>query len=131
MRNLPVTLYSGEAFDSNVGIIIPNNPLHRPAIWAFCQSSEYSTAVRQIDQKIGVANPTLVKVPFDLEHWQKVADVDDPLPEPYSNDPTQWLFKGNPVDSTEPLQVAVPHLLAYPCRDKKPQKPDPYPAQRG
>src|SRR5260370_23700954 len=131
MRNLPVTLYSGEAFDSNVGIIIPNNPLHRPAIWAFCQSSEYSTAVRQIDQKIGVANATLVKVPFDLEHWQKVADVADPLPEPYSNDPTQWLFKGNPVDSTEPLQVAVARLLGYHWPQQKSDKPDPYPAQRG
>ncbi len=131
MRNLPVTLYSGEAFDSNVGIIIPNNPLHRPAIWAFCQSSEYSTAVRQIDQKIGVANATLVKVPFDLEHWQKVADVADPLPEPYSNDPTQWLFKGNPVDSTEPLQVAVARLLGYHWPQQKSDKLDTYTVKGG
>ncbi len=36
-----------------------------------------------------------------------------PLPEPYSNDPTQWLFEGHPVGSTEPLQVAVARLLGY------------------
>jgi hypothetical protein len=113
MANLPVTLYSGEAFDSNVGIIIPNYPIHLPAIWAFCQSPDYRIAVRQIDQKLGVANATLVKVPFDLEYWQKIADEAGPLPEPYSYEPTQWLFKGNPMDSTEPLQVAVARLLSY------------------
>lgn len=37
----------------------------------------------------------------------------EPIPEPYSNNPTQWLFGGNPVDSTEPLQVAVARLLGY------------------
>ena len=42
-----------------------------------------------------------------------VADTAGPLPEPYSNDPTQWLFAGHPVGATEPLQVAVARLLGY------------------
>jgi len=62
---------------------------------------------------MNVTNATLVKVPFDLEYWQQVADEAGPLPEPYSNDPTQWLFKGHPVGSTAPLQVAVARLLDY------------------
>lgn len=113
MGNLPCTLYTGELFDTNCSPIIPKNPAHLPAIWAFCQSPQYNEAVRRIDQKLSVTNATLVKVPFDLAYWQKIADEVGPLPEPYSNDPTQWLFKGNPVGSTNPLQVAVARLLGY------------------
>jgi hypothetical protein len=35
------------------------------------------------------------------------------LPAPESNDPTQWLFDGNPVAAADPLQVAVARLLGY------------------
>jgi len=37
----------------------------------------------------------------------------DGLPEPWSDDPTQWLFEGRPEVATEPLQVAVGRLLGY------------------
>ncbi len=62
-----------------------------------------------------VPTATLVKVPFDLEHWQKVAaeKYPDGLPEPYSDDPTQWLFNGSVTQTPEPLQVAVARLLGY------------------
>jgi len=55
----------------------------------------------------------MVRVPFDLDHWQSIADEAGLLPEPYSDDPTQWLFKGQPATSTVPLQVAVARLLGY------------------
>lgn len=115
MRAIPVTLYTGEAWDNNTAVIIPHNPAHLPAIWCFCSSPEYNEAVRKIDQKLNVTNATLVKVPFDLEYWQKVAAEKYPngLPEPYSDDPTLWIFHGHPAFSTSPLQVAVARLLGY------------------
>jgi len=124
--HLPVTLYTGEAFDTNCSPIISKNPSHLPAIWAFCQSPKFNEAVRQIDQALKVTNATLLKVPFDLECWQKVADAAGPLPEPYSNDPTQWLFNGLPVDSTAPLQVAVARLLGYSWPQQKLEALDAY-----
>jgi hypothetical protein len=75
----------------------------------------------------------LVKVPFDLEYWTKVATEKYPngLPEPFTDDPTQWLFHGHPcgsvvwdeetkrlaigadrTDSTV-LHVALARLLGY------------------
>ena len=36
-----------------------------------------------------------------------------PLPEPWSDDPTQWLFERRPEVSTLPLQVAVRRLVGY------------------
>jgi hypothetical protein len=113
MSSLAATLYSGDIFDMNVAALVPKQTSWLPAIWAFCSSPEFKIAVRRIDQKVNVTNATLVKVPFDLERWQKVADEAGPLPEPYSDDPTQWLFKGDPTDSTEPLQVTVARLLGY------------------
>jgi hypothetical protein len=64
---------------------------------------------------MNVTNATLVKVPFDLAHWQKVAAERYPngLPKPYSDDPTQWIFHGHPKPATDPLQVAVARLLGY------------------
>ena len=69
MRDLPVTLYSGNKFDISCTPVVPHNPDHLPAIWCFCSSPEYNEAVRRIDQKLNVTNATLVKVPFDLDRW--------------------------------------------------------------
>ncbi len=115
MRELPVTLYSGEKCDSNAAVICPKDQKHVPAIWAFCSSPDFNMAVRKIDQKVNVTNATIAKIPFDLAHWQKVAAEKYPngLPKPFSGDPTQWLFNGHPKDSDHPLQVAVARLTGY------------------
>ena len=62
-----------------------------------------------------MTNATFLKVPFNLEYWQEIASEEYPngLPEPYSEDPTQWIFHGHPAVSTNPLQVAVARLLGY------------------
>lgn len=115
MNILPVSLYTGETFDSNIAVIFPKEQFLVLPIWTYCQSNEYHNEVRRIDQKINVTNATLVKVPFDLEHWTKVAEEKYPngLPKPYSDDPTQWIFHGHPAASDEPLQTAVARLLGY------------------
>jgi hypothetical protein len=117
LRDLACTLYDGDAFDTNVAVIVPTNPDDLPAIWTFCSSPEFSRSVRQIDMKKNVTNATMVKVPFDLMHWQRVAAAKYPngIPEPYSDDPTQWLFHGHPVfaePGTE-LHVALARLVGY------------------
>ena len=88
-------------FDTNVSALPVNDLSHLPAVWCFCSSPEYHEAVRRIDQKLNVTNATLVKVPFDLDHWTRVAEEQYPdgLPLPYTNDPTQWIFHGHPCGS--------------------------------
>lgn len=133
MREIPVTLHTATSFDNNTATIILKDQTHLPAIWCFCASPEYNQAVRQIDQSLKVTNATLVKVPFDLDHWTEVAEEKYPngLPKPYSDDPTQWIFHGHPCGSVvwdeekkwtahgplrrndTVLQVAVARLLGY------------------
>ena len=115
MRNLYACLHIGAMHDKTTGVIVPSDESLLPAIWAYCESSDYRSEVRSLDQGLKVAPRTLGKVPFDLEHWQKVAAEKYPegLPKPYSSDPTQWLFNGHPKDSDAPLQVAVARLLGY------------------
>jgi hypothetical protein len=113
MGDLHVTLYTGEAFDNNVAVLVPNNIEDLPALWAFASSDEYAARVREINARPGVTTADLAKVPIDLDRWRTVAEQADPIPEPSSNDPTQWLFTGRPEISTAPLQVAVARLLAY------------------
>lgn len=117
MRSLPATLYSGDKFDGNCSVITAADPDHVPAIWAYATSPEFHDGVRRIDISVKVTNNSLVKVPFDLDHWQWVAAEKYPngLPEPQSDDPTQWLFHGRP-ERAEPhmaLQVGVARLLRY------------------
>ena len=115
MRKLAAYHYLGERYDGNVNVIVPSKSVHLIPIWCFCSSPEYELAVRRLDQKLNVTNATLIKVPFDLTHWQKVAAEKYPhgLPKPFSSDPTQWLFSGHPRGSDEPLHVAVARLLGY------------------
>jgi hypothetical protein len=117
MGELASSLYSGDAFDTGVGVLIPTSPTDLHALWAFASSTDFNTAVRRVDQKLMVTNATLGKVPFDLAHWQKVAAEKYPggLPEPQSDDPTQWLFHGHPAkaEAAAVLQVAVARLVGY------------------
>ncbi|WP_087752375.1 Eco57I restriction-modification methylase domain-containing protein [Paraburkholderia caledonica] len=115
MGNLAATLNYGSPWDMNSATLVPRDPTNLAAVWCFCSSPEFNRAVRQIDQKLNITNATLVKVPFDLARWQQVAAERYPygLPEPYSDDPTQWVFHGHPKPSTDPLQVATARLVGY------------------
>ncbi|MCR9155225.1 MAG: BREX-1 system adenine-specific DNA-methyltransferase PglX [Bacteroidetes bacterium] len=115
MGKLPVSLYEGSFFDNNCAVVWPAEVENLSAIWAYTSSEEFNEEVRKLDQALKVTNATLLKIPFDLDYWQGVADKKYPngLPKPYSDDPTQWLFHGNPTKTENPLQVGLARLLGY------------------
>ncbi len=126
MSQLACTMYTGELYDQGIAVIVPKEHKNLSAIWMFCQSPEFDAAIRRLDKKLGVTPATLLKVPFDLPHWQGVASRAGPMPEPHSNHPTQWLFDGNVLHTTEPLQVAVARLLGYRWPKQEPDLLDNY-----
>ena len=133
MHSLPAADYLGQPFDMSCAAIVPLASSYLLPLFAFCTSNEFTHAVRQIDQKLNVTTATLGKVPVDLEHWRRVSaeHYANGLPEPHSNDPTQWIFHGHPCGSVvwdqaskwtahgplrtdrTVLQTAVPRLLGY------------------
>ena len=133
MREVPVAIFQGYTFDSNVSAMPVRKESELPAVWCFCSSPEYNEAIRSIDQSLKVTNATLAKVPFDIDRWTKVAEERYPngLPRPYTDDPTQWIFHGHPCGSvvwnemekwtshgpmrtdTSVLHVAMARLLGY------------------
>jgi hypothetical protein len=115
MGTFTATAYSGEIFDNNVAVVIPNRPSDLCALSAYCMAPGFYEMVRALDQSIKVTNRTLLKVPFDLKDWEEVATEKYPsgLPASFSSDPTQWLFDGHPKGSDQPLHVAVARLLGY------------------
>ncbi len=110
---LNVTLYRGEMFNDASVPIIPKDQDDVSGLWAYLSSVEYRERVRRVNHKIVVGCGYLLKVPFDPDEWRRVAREGEPLPEPWSDDPTQWLFEGRPEVATDPLQVAVARLLGY------------------
>lgn len=117
MGDFSFSLYHGELFDSNVTAIVPRKDDLVEPVWAFCLSPTFREELSVLEDGIKVNNATVVKVPFDLAPWQNVAakKYPDGLPEPESDDPTQWLFHGRPDEAQEgtELQVAVARLLGY------------------
>jgi hypothetical protein len=113
--NLFSNFYLGGMFDNTIGVLIPNNDEYLLPIWSYIKSDSYKTDLKKIDQGLSITEHTLIKVPFDLEYWQKVASEKYPngLPKPYSDDATQWLFHGHPIKTDNPLQVAVARMLGY------------------
>ncbi|MCY4122617.1 MAG: SAM-dependent DNA methyltransferase [Acidobacteria bacterium] len=127
------TRYTGEHFSNVIPVVVPHDAAHLSAVCCFCESGELEDALRVFNPKLSVDNGYFGKIPFNLPHWQQVAAQKYPngLPEPYSNDPTQWIFHGHPrgsvawdegnkhivhgpprIDATV-LQVAVARLLGY------------------
>ncbi|WP_421304646.1 Eco57I restriction-modification methylase domain-containing protein [Aeromonas veronii] len=133
MGDLPASLYSGNKFDTNSTILIPRNKQEREVLYTFFSSKEFNCSVRILDQSLKVTNSTFSKVTFNYSYWLNIAKEQYPqgLPEPYSNDPTQWIFHGHPCASVvwdeeskwtkagpvrfdeTVLQVAVARLLGY------------------
>jgi hypothetical protein len=115
MQQLPTADYFGDLFDDNVAVLVPKNPNWLPAIAAYCSSEEFLADVRRLNQKLAVKTQYLVKVPFDLPRWQRIAEARKAHggSNGHSSDPTQWIADGYPVDSEASLQVAIARLLGY------------------
>ena len=115
MGSFPVTPYDGSKFDTNVAVFIPHDETHLPALFAYFVDPAFSVDLRRVDGALKLTNSSIKAVSFDHEHWQDIAaeKYPDGLPEPESDDPTQWIFHGRPEYSSMPLQVAVARLLGY------------------
>jgi len=113
MSSLRASIYVGGAFQKSTVVVRPTDPSLLSAIWRYCESGEHKQAVLAFERRIGIATSAIVDVPFDIHGWKQVADAAGPLPEPWSDDPTQWLFEGRPEMSTAPLQVAIGRLVGY------------------
>jgi hypothetical protein len=115
MGDLPATLYMGDRYDCNCCALIPHDTDDLPALWTYVSSDLFRENVRNIDQSLKVTPKTLLKIPFDLSAWKQLAMERYPmgLPQPYSTNPTQWLFMGIPCGSEQALQVSVARLLGY------------------
>ena len=117
MSTLPAALFSGDLYDQSCAVIVPESPVDIPALWAFASSETFAQKTSELDENLNVTPGTLLRVGFDRAHWRRVAagQYSGGLPEPRSDDPTQWLFHGHPATSNpaEALQIAVVRLLGY------------------
>ena len=133
MSQLPVSLYTGCVFKHTAVVAICDDPKILPALWCYAERRKLAEGIREFNQALAIDSGVVESARFDLDHWRQVAKEQYPhgLPEPYSDDPTQWLFHGHPcgsvvwdedakklahgplrTDSTV-LQVAVARLLGY------------------
>jgi hypothetical protein len=102
-------------FDNNVAVILPKKGEYLGPVWAFCSSEQFHRQVRLIDEKLGVTNATMVKVPFNIQEWREEFERRYPkgLPEVSSCCPDEWIFDGHPSSTGLALHVAIARLLGF------------------
>jgi len=133
MSALPCCAYIGGAFDSNMTAITVKQDADLSALHGFALSGALSKAVREFDQSLKPTNSSFEKVFFEKEEWKSYYKDNYPkgLPEPFSDNPTQWIFHGHPCGSViwdehnkttahgqlridaNVLHIAVARLLGY------------------
>lgn len=127
------TPYTGEIFDDNVAVLLPLSKKDLNALWYFAISGNLQEEIKKLDKKMSVTAGTFTKVRVDIDKLRAEGSklIPKGLPEPYTNDPTQWIFHGHPCGSViwdektkwttkgelrvddSVLQVAVARLLGY------------------
>ena len=109
MGKLPATIYGGQMYDMNTGVIYGGSSALQAALYAWINSGEYHDEIRKIDQQLKLTTATLLKVNFDLERWTQIAknEYSDGLPDPFSDDLTQWLFHGHPANAATGISVHI------------------------
>jgi hypothetical protein len=112
MRDLPATVYTGEKYSNTAPVIILKDESQLDAVWQYCHTGEFTKALRAINPNVAVENGYVSKISWNPHQWTSVGGR-TPLPHPFSSDPTQWLFSGHPMNSDQPLHVAVARLLGY------------------
>lgn len=109
--------YYGALFTHGAYVIVPNDPKHLSPIMAYLDSGEFAIEARKLDQKVAISRVAIANTPIDMAKWIAVSDerFPDGLPEPRSDDPTQWLFHGHPMSAVNgtQLHVALARLAGY------------------
>ena len=133
VASLSTSFYWGDFYHSLVPALIPKDEDDLPAIVAFAMSNALREEAKASNQALSIDNGYFEKFEIDLGHWRDVAAAQYPngLPQPYTNDPSQWIFHGHPfgaviwdesakwtahgpLRSDEPvLHVAVARLLGH------------------
>ncbi|WP_312944818.1 Eco57I restriction-modification methylase domain-containing protein [Stutzerimonas kunmingensis] len=133
MGGLPVVRYSGTSWSNSGAVVIPKNESHLKALWCYLKSDQFRQEIGKINNKLNIDPGYFEKIGIDADFWLSKAEEQYPngLPQPYTNDPTQWIFHGHPCGSViwdadskwtahgelrvdeSVLQVAVVRLLGY------------------
>ena len=133
MQSLPATMFAGTYFSNSTPVVTTSNPADLAALWCYCSSPQFALALRSINQKLSIDNGYMSKMPIDMHHWRNESSNRFPngLPQPHTDDPTQWIFHGHPCGSvvwdgnakrtshgllrtdSNVLQVAVARLLGF------------------
>ncbi len=133
MGSLNRSLYSGDKFSADIGVISPKKKEDFLPLYCFVMSDEFVATVRSIYKKPEVPPSYLVNIPIDFELWRAESGKTFPcgVPKEFTNIPTQWIFHGHPCGSViwddekkwttygplrtdgSVLHVAVARLLGY------------------
>lgn len=104
--------------------IVPNDESDTAAFLCYLLDDEYTQNIRKINRKVAVSTGSISSVAFDKERWKNAAAFrfPDGIPEPFSSEPTNWLFHGHPANTPRFTTLSVG--LARLCGHRWPTETD-------
>ena len=117
MSGLKFVEYHGAVFTHGIYVAIPKKPEYRTALRSYLDRGTVNEDVRKIDRQVAVSRQAIARIPFSLSYWENAAhsEYPDGLPDPFSSDPTQWLYHGHPCLGSRgtTLHVSLARLCGY------------------
>ena len=97
--------------------VVPKSESDLAPLLCYLLDSEYTVNIRKINKKIAVSTGSIASVSFDRGKWERVATSSFPagIPEPFSDEPDNWLFHGHPANTAKQnmLGVVLARLSGY------------------
>ncbi|MFA5228750.1 MAG: type II restriction endonuclease subunit M, partial [Candidatus Paceibacterota bacterium] len=116
MSTIRTSVYLGEIYSANVGVIIAKKESYKQPLWHFFNSQEFQSKIKKLNQKLSIEPRYFEKVKFNFYDWKNYANenkIDGLSFKLNTIDCDQWHFHGNPTNCDQALQVAMARLLGY------------------
>jgi len=116
MSTIRTSVYMGEIYSANIGVIIAKDEKYIQTLWCFFNSEEFQTKIKQLNQKLSIEPRYFEKVKFNFKEWENesLSNQNSKLKfELHTNECDQWHFHGHPIETDHPLQVSLARMLSY------------------
>ena len=100
MKSLPMTVFNDDCFSSGTPVLSPSEAPDLSALWCYSASEVFSVTLGAMNRKLNSDSGYVLKMLIYVSRWRKSClHFSAGLTKAHSDDPTAWIFLGDPCGS--------------------------------